>query len=297
MHPKPTSALDALTRARPEWAPWLSVVDETLRENATRKWDRAVPAEPERDASPSSNAPLLAGCSVSVQTNPLRRLVLRLIRVAARGGTTKMKTLEALQDSNLDVLSLFTASLCQDSGRIVAIADRYGTDSDALQAVVGLIPVPFLQACNRQWAAVIRQDWVEGYCPVCGSWPAFAEVLGIERARHFRCGRCGGGWHAQALSCPYCATNDHDELVTLVPEKEDTHSVIEACRHCHGYVKTFTRLQGCDPEAVMIEDLAHAALDVAAFAEGFVRPPGAGYSLNVNVSDGGAARRFFAWNA
>jgi len=292
-----TGALAALTRARPEWAPWLAVVDEILRENAARKWDIAVPAAPERDPSQPSNAPLLAGCSVSVQTGSLRRLVRRLIRVAARGGTTKMKTLESLQDSNLDVLSLFTASLCHDAGRILEIADRHGADPEALQAVAGLIPVPFLQACHRRWVPAIPPDWVEGYCPVCGSWPAFAEVLGIERSRHFRCGRCGGVWHAQTLSCPYCAMIDHDELVTMVPEKADAHAVIDACKRCHGYVKTFARLQGCAPEAVMVEDLAHAALDVAAFAEGFGRPPGAGYPVNVYVTDGTAARRFFTWNA
>jgi hypothetical protein len=73
--------------------------------------------------------------------------------------------------------------------------------------------------------------------------------------------------------------------------------VIEACTRCRGYVKAFTRLQGCPPAAVLLEDLASADLDVAAFAQGFSRPPGAGYPLEVAVTDRTAARRFFAWNA
>ena len=86
---------------------------------------------------------------------------------------------------DLDVLTLFTASLCQDSERVTEVAAASGADAEALQAVIALLPVPFLHACNRRWASSISESWVEGYCPVCGSWPAFAEVRGIERSRSF----------------------------------------------------------------------------------------------------------------
>ena len=83
-----------------------------------------------------------------------------------------------------------------------------------------LLPVPFLQACNRRWASSISESWVEGYCPVCGSWPAFAEVRGIERSRYFRCGRCGGEWHARALCVPVTARRAiMTSSSALVPEK------------------------------------------------------------------------------
>ena len=138
---------------------------------------------------------------------------------------------------------------------------------------------------------------MEGYCPVCGSWPAFAEVRGIERSRYFRCGRCGGEWHSETLRCAYCVMTDHNELVTLVPEKNEAHAVIDACKRCLGYVKTFTRLQGCPSDAVIVEDLASVALDVAALEQGYRRPSDAAYPLDVTVTDTGEARRFFAWNA
>ena len=138
-------------------------------------------------------------------------------------------------------------------------------------------------------------SWVEGYCPVCGSLPSFAEVRGIERNRYFRCGRCGSEWHSRALVCPYCAMSDHDELVALVPEKGGSNAVIDACQRCLGYVKTFTRLQGCSPGAVMLEDLASVDLDVAAIEHGFARPPGPGFALGITVTDSVARRGFFAW--
>jgi FdhE protein len=294
----PDTALNGLRRERPEWEPWLVVVDEIVREAASPVWDAAVPAASR--AQPTA-VPLLAGTTLTLEAGLVRRLFERLIRIASRVGTPKMASLNAALHADLEWAPLFTASLCQDSDRINAIAAVSGADPEALHAVVALLPVPFLHACNRRWAPSISASWVEGYCPVCGSLPAFAEVRGIERNRYFRCGRCGGEWHARALYCPYCAMTDHDELVALVPEKAGSNAVgsnavIEACQRCLGYVKTFTRLQGCSPGAVMLEDLASVDLDVAAIEHGFARSPGPGLALEITVTEG-ARRGFFAWKS
>lgn len=288
------TAVNGLKRQRPEWAPWLAVIEESLRESETPSWDGAVPAS---DGAHPATVPLLAGAALSLQPSAVRRFLERLIRIASLGGSSKMATLHRALDADVDMLALFTASLCQDSARVKDVAADSGADAEALQAVVALLSVPFLQACNRRWTPSIAKSWVEGYCPVCGAWPAFTEVRGIERRRYFRCGRCGGEWHAHLLQCPYCAMRNHDELVALVPEKDGSQAAIDACKRCLGYVKTFTKLQGCPPGVVMLEDLASVELDVAALELGYARPAGAGYPLDVRATDNGAARRFFAWKA
>jgi FdhE protein len=208
-----------------------------------------------------------------------------------------MSTLKGALSEDLEMLPLFTASLCQNNDLIKELTATSGADAAALQAIITLLPVPFLHACNRRWASSISPAWVEGYCPVCGSRPAFAEVRGIERNRYYRCGRCGGEWHAHALQCPFCAMSDHHQLTVLVPEQGSSNDVIEACQHCLGYVKTFTRLQGCSPAAVMLEDLASVDLDVAAIEHGFARPPGPGLALEITVTDKGRRPGFFAWKS
>lgn len=300
----PDAALNRLRRECPEWEPWLTVIDEILREGTGPVWEGAVPADAE---APSCQAqghavPLLAGTTLILEVGLIRRLFERLIRTASGVGTPKMSTLRAALHANLEWAPLFAASICQDSDRINGIAAVSGADAEALHAVIALLPVPFLHACNRRWASSISASWVEGYCPVCGSLPALAEVRGIERSRYFRCGRCGGEWHARALYCPYCAMSDHDQLVALVPEKDGSNTVgsnavIDACQRCLGYVKTFTRLQGCSPGAVMLEDLASVDLDVAAIEHGFARPSGPGFALRITVTDKGARRGFFAWKS
>jgi FdhE protein len=290
----PDAALNALKRQRPEWQPWLVVVEEVLRETAAPAWDTAVPTDALAGSGP---APFLAGAMCDLPARSLRRLWDRLIRTASRSGTPNMATLQSALSMEVEPLALFTAAVCHDVEPINGVAVRSGADPDALHAVAALLPVPFLQACNRRWASARVESWVEPYCPVCGAWPALAEVRGIERSRCFRCGRCGGAWHARALSCPYCGMRDHDELVSLVPEKERANAVIDACKGCRGYIKTFTRLQGTQPDAVMIEDLASVDLDLAALDQGYRRPAGVGYPLTITATETGATRRLFSWRS
>jgi FdhE protein len=87
---------------------------------------------------------------------------------------------------------------------------------------------------------------------------------------------------------------DHNELVSLVPENSGSNAVIDACKRCLGYVKTFTMLQGSPPARVLLDDLGSVELDVAALEQGYKRPQGNGYWLNVTVSNNSALRGQFA---
>ena len=282
--------LQSLKRQHPEWEPWLAVVQTILRETADPKWDAVVPLR----AQIQSKVPLLAEAKLELEKSLLGPFSEQLMRVACRSGTPQMATLKTALDAKLDVFTLFRASLNQDGDRIKEVAVDLGADPEAFQAVVVLMPVPFLHACNRRWARSLAASWIEGYCPVCGAWPAFAEVRGIERSRHLRCGRCGGAWQARGLYCFYCGMTDHKELVSLVPENSGSNSVIDACTRCRGYVKSFTTLQGSPPDRVILDDLASVELDVAAVEQGYKRPEGAGYFLNATVTENSALRGLFA---
>jgi len=286
------TGLQNLKRQHPEWEPWLAVIQEILDESANPIWDAVVPVQ---TGPHQSKVPLLTGVTLALERSLVRRLLEQLIHSACRSGTPQMATLEPALRAELDLFILFRASLCQDGECLRENAASFGADAEAFQAVAALVAVPFLQACNRHWALSIPASWIEGYCPVCGAWPALAEVRGIERSRYLRCGRCGGEWQAHCLFCPYCGMTDHEELVSLVPEKDGSNAVIDACKRCLGYVKTFTTLQGSPPAKIMLDDLASVVLDVAACEQGYRRPQGAGYSVNVSVTDNGATPRLFAW--
>jgi FdhE protein len=284
------TGLQNLKRQHPEWEPWLAVVQAILHETADPKWDAVVPLHTQTQ----SKVPLLAEAKLELETSLLRPFSEQLMRIACRSGTPQMATLKAALHAELDVFTLFRAALNQDGDRIKEAALALGADPEAFQAVAALMPVPFLHACNRRWARSIVASWMEGYCSVCCAWPAFTEVRGIERSRYLRCGRCGGQWQAHCLSCPYCGVTDHKELLSLVAENSGSNSAIDACTRCLGYVKTFTTLQGSPPVKVILDDLASVELDVAATEQGYKRPQGAGYFLNVTVAEKSARRDLFA---
>ena len=173
-------------------------------------------------------------------------MVEQLIRVAHRCGTDKLSTLKPALDAELDSSSVFKASLQQDDEFLKKLAASLDIDPEAFQAVMTLLPVPLLQACNRRWAQTIAARWVEPYCPICGAWPAFAETRGIERGRYLRCGRCGAEWQTHVLSCPYCGNTDHQELASLVAENS-AKSAIDACKRCLGYIRFLQRSREAYP--------------------------------------------------
>src|SRR5258706_8845284 len=281
-----------LGRQYPEWQPWLAIVEEVLREATDSKWDAFVT----KPLPQNSKVPLLAGANILVDLTAVSRWSERLMQIAHRSGAPKMSTLSLIQRGGLNSADLFKSSICQDSNRLRTAADGLGVDAEAFQAVALLIAVPFLQACSRHWASSIAESWLEGYCPVCGAWPAYAEVRGIERNRYLRCGRCGGAWQTRCLSCAYCGMTDHEDLLSLVPEKAGSNGAIDACKRCRGYVKTFTTLRGDPPLEVMVKDLATVDLDIVALAQEYRRPEGAGYAVDVNiVSNPTFSERLLSW--
>ena len=286
------SMLRELRERRREWTPWLAVIETVVNETDAPAWEAAVPALGDT-AQPEGSMPLLNGARVSLDADRVSHFLARLVRVNARQDTPKMAALPSVLDPAVNICELFEASLCRNDAHVGAVAAKVGVDPDALHALVNLLPVPFLHACRRRWASLVPPDWLEGFCPVCGGWPAFAEVRGIERTRYLRCGRCGGEWPAHMLRCSYCGTTTHDDFVALVPADSHSPSSIEACKRCFGYVKAFTRLQACEPAAVMLEDLASVELDISAIEQGFARPAAPPGSLQVSVGAQPARRRFF----
>ncbi len=286
----PSAALQRLSEDRPEWRPWLAVVDELFSEAANPRWDDCVPVFAERRA----HVPWLAKASIVISQEHLRRWTVRLLRAAVASGTAPLATLREVADA-APAAELFHAALDQDHRRLEQIASGFNADGAALRGVAALLPIPFLHACRRRLAGHTAASWLDGYCPLCGAWPAFAEVRGIERARYLRCARCAAEWPIHWLYCPFCAAGEHDQLVSLVPEGERRTRSVEACKRCGAYIKSFAVLQPADALAVLLEDLASVDLDIAAIEQGYRRGEGAGYALNALVGEQkGLRSRFFS---
>ena len=146
-----------------------------------------------------------------------------------------------------------------------------------------MIAMPMLQACRRAWAERVPTGWAHGYCPMCGGWPALAEIRGLDGERHLRCASCGSDWRIAWLRCPFCGEGDHETLGSLVSPDSRGRQTIEVCDACRGYVKTITTLTPMPPGHVVLQDLATLVLDIAALERGYRRPAARGHEVTVSV--------------
>jgi FdhE protein len=279
-----STRLGSLRQRYPEWRSVLLVWEDILRTLEEAVGAAAVPRpHPERPGA----APLLAGITLQVDARQVRRWLERLGRIAGKNAPADAAVLTRARLVKEDVLALLEAALCQEERRLASLAAAKtpprGSPS-ALTSLAHLALVPLLQAWGQRLAPQVPPDWSYGYCPICGAWPALAEVRGLEHARRLRCARCGGDWRTAWLRCPYCGEADHRRLGVLMPAAPGVIGTVDTCSTCKGYLKTRTTLQALPAYVVALEELAMVELDMAALDRGFTRPAFPGYALTCRLS-------------
>lgn len=115
----------------------------------------------------------------------------------------------------------------------------------------------------------VGHHWNRGYCPFCGSWPAFIEAHGQEHV--LRCSYCALGWSLSSHRCAYCG-NAGDDFMEAAPDTDQRQRWLEMCGRCSGYTKVI-RVDDPTPFPLLaIEDLATMSLDQGAMDRGYRRP-------------------------
>ena len=214
----------------------------------------------------------------------LQRLARNLAETSVEGSPAQ-RTGEQLARERLDVSPFLQSALDGDAEVIARAARERGLDPEAFGRLLELALQPVLWEAAARCAALTDIDrWDRGYCPVCGAWPALAELVGAEKRRVLRCGRCGTGWSWLVLLCPYCGNDDHRDLGTLTEENAQPGSPspaqteprskarVDVCERCHGYLKSVATFSSAPTPRLAAEDAATIHLDVGAREAGYTRP-------------------------
>jgi FdhE protein len=147
--------------------------------------------------------------------------------------------------------------------------DRAPADAPAsLDHVLVLALRPFIGRCAE--SLMQRLDlsaWNHGHCPFCGWEPDFA-VITPTADRRLICGRCIAQWAFPALTCPFCANDDH-ALVTSFATRDGLYRVY-ACDVCRRYLKAYDARHASRPVMVSVDSIATLPLDAAAMQRGYV---------------------------
>jgi len=276
----------------PAWRPWLRLVDRALKAAEDPEWERLV-VEPVADRA--SDAPLLHGAIVHVDARRVRRLLRDLLREAegrvvegaddGRGNGSGAPA-PKVHGRRLDTLEVLKAAIAHDAEGIERAAAAAAVDAGRLAVAAQLAATPILRACAARLGNRIPQSWLKGYCPICGAWPATAELRGLERNRRLRCGRCASDWAIPVLQCPFCNELRHDRLRSLLLEGDEQTRRVDACDTCKGYVKSFSTLQAMPPRTLATIDLATVELDMVAEERGYARPSRVAFPVAITIGRG-----------
>jgi FdhE protein len=276
---------EAPTQLDQAWRPWVKLLDAALQAAESSAWAAAVPDVPIRARSAwPPYAPLLEGASVRVDGRRVRKLVRDLIHTADNPREDGIVPSTRLPGRRLDAVALLHAAIVRDQDTVARLALRTGIKSAALEVIGQLAAIPLLHACAQRWREHIPSAWTHGYCPICGAWPALAELRGLERNRRLRCGRCASDWPLPVLQCPYCGEDHHDHLGTLTPEGESQTRRVEVCYTCKGYLKAFTMLRPMTLRAIVMTDLASVDLDLVAQEREYSRASQYAHKLTFSLS-------------
>jgi FdhE protein len=227
----------------------------------------------------AKGVPALAGEPIPLPTALLKTSLLRFCDELASGGAGEAAEhiRAAIESGNLDAGSLLTASLGRDQTAIRTGAVHRGLSPDLVWLVAELAVGPVAHALQRMLLANTSspelrgalENWNQGYCPACGSWPALAESSGGHRL--MRCSLCACGWELRSYTCVYCGESG-PSFITAAPNEERKDRRIEACRACGAYLKTVEVAELSPFPLLAIADLETMDLDVAAMDHGYARP-------------------------
>jgi hypothetical protein len=206
----------------------------------------------------------------------------------------RVRSIDGCTDPSLEPALEFRAKLKSDPARVLRWVDEIlagGEESCALAIesaglgatyALSVLRLSLLgelgEWSGRMTAGLAESEWPRGDCPVCGSFPALAEMRGLEQRRFLRCSLCGAGWPGSRLQCAFCNCADHDRLHVLSVEEDQGRCRAVACDVCGGRLKVATTLVPLSAPGLVVAELGMMHLGFISWSEtspgGGMREPG-----------------------
>ncbi|MDM8526320.1 formate dehydrogenase accessory protein FdhE [Desulfococcaceae bacterium HSG8] len=228
--------------------------------------------------------PLISVSDFVIDTKTSGELFKELCGIAENGNKTMAISARAISDGiGTDPEKLFSAMLGGDDDCFDKIADEFETDKAVLVFITFNSIMPSLNLCAEQLSTYLGEnnDWMKGYCPICGNPPAISmfqaksppsekeEFAGLaEGERLLFCGFCWHCWPIRRIYCPFCENKDTETLHYFYSEAEEEYRV-DGCDNCKKYMKTVDARKTGRILYPPLEQVATLHLDIKAGEAGF----------------------------
>lgn len=190
---------------------------------------------------------------------------------------------QAVENEEIDLEEVFEKAAAEDREYMGRMSDRLGLENNILFFLAENSIQPIFEMYAVKLKNYVNQEqWWRGYCPICGSKPVMAELIGVEKKKFLICSCCGYEWRYSRSKCPFCEKADPKGLKYFLTEKEGKAYRVETCRKCRKYIKTVDTEELDEEFIPLVEDIGTLYLDVLAKKEGYTREV---HPLGLNFAD------------
>jgi FdhE protein len=246
----------------------VSMDEDLVRKKSTEGFPLADRGDLELD---TATATILFGrlCEVLKQNHKVRKEVEKIEEAVSRG--------------ELNLETLFKKTAEQGAEHAAGLAEKLNVKGEILFFLAENSLRPIFEAyADALKDRVDQERWWRSYCPICGSKPVMAELVGQERKRFLICSCCGYEWRFKRLQCPFCENEDRRKFKYFFTEEEDRTYRVETCQKCKKYIKTVDTEELDEAFFPAVEDMGTLYLDVLAKKEGYEREV---HPLGFNLED------------
>ena len=276
---KITERIDAISKQRPSHKEVLEFAKGVIAEKLGSKQDVQLDSinidEKLLEVKNKEGFPLVEKRDLKLDLRSATDLFKRLCE-HLRGNKRVSKDIDrinqALESNELDLEEVFEKAVSEDREYMVRTSERLGLQSDTLFFLAENALQPVFEAYADKLKIYVNQEkWWRGYCPICGSKPVMAELIGTERKKFLICSCCGYEWRFMRTKCPFCENADQAKLKYFFTEDEGRACRVETCQKCKKYIKTVDTAQLDEGLIPSVEDIGTLYLDVLAKKEGYTR--------------------------
>ena len=190
---------------------------------------------------------------------------------------------QALDAGKLDLAELFDKAVREDRDYMLHVSDKLGLRGGLLPFLAQNSLQPIFEAYADKLKSYVDQEkWWRSYCPICGSKPVMAELIGGERKKFLVCSCCGYEWRFKRTKCPFCDNEQAKAFKFFYTENEGKGYRVETCQKCKKYIKTVDTEELEEKVVPAVEDMGTLHLDVLARKEGYSREI---HPLGLNIED------------
>jgi FdhE protein len=177
-----------------------------------------------------------------------------------------------IEDDSLDADDCVRAFVNNYTRNLNAFAGRAGTSPDIFRFALAQIAEPFKQIQARAFSAFMDDhQWPHGHCPMCGSFPTVAGLVGEQGECWLQCAVCAHEWRFREHTCPRCENNNQSLFEHVFDQDSSAKDAerITICKLCNTYLLTIDLNGQSDPVNMDVAAMGMTELDIQAREKGY----------------------------